>query len=464
MDFEQLLKKSEEILQCIEDGYFVGGCVRDTLIGKKEIKDIDIIVPNLSEKRIECLRKKSKKSGFLYKKKKPVFTIKKNRLKIDMTPVQGTIEEDLKKRDFTINAVAIVIKSLKDKQPIIIDPLNGIEDIRNRILKPINENSIKEDPIRILRGIRLKSENSLNYHPLFLNFTEKYGKTIKKEPMERIREELIKILNLKNPYIPFFEMRKLKILYEIFPHLKKQEEIPPSGVHEYTLIIHSLKTVENIIKTLNKPNKRIECIVKEIKKKNYFENFTGRELLILTALLHDIGKPETAKEKDGKLSFFNHDNIGERIVKKILPNLGFGKKITEDSAKIIRLHLRPIFLYQLRRERNLSGKAIGKFILDSDNIFPFVIVHSIADLTATSDHMEKTVGKFTEFIAEELLPVYKKFLNLKPLLTGKDIIEIKGTKPGKDVGKIKRKLTEKQLSGTVKTVEDAVKFVKGYSI
>ncbi|WP_456484556.1 HD domain-containing protein [Desulfurobacterium sp.] len=451
-------EKIKEILSCIRNGYVVGGAVRDSLLGEKELKDIDIVVSSPLNKTVNCIQKSTGQKGFLYTKEKPVFTLYLDNTRIDITEIQKTLEEDLLSRDFTINAIAY---SLKDKK--IIDPLGGLKDISSKILKPVSFSSLQKDPVRILRGIRIKNRFRFSYSEGFISGTYKYGKLLEREPVERVREELIKITKIKEAYKAFIDMRKLNVLYILFPELAEEEKIPPSGLHQYSLITHTMKTVEYICTILNKPETLNPKIVKEIENTRFSGSLSGRELLILTALLHDIGKPITVKKKNCYLTFYNHDKVGGELAEKRLLYLGFGKKTASAVKKIIKLHLRPFFLFQLFKERKLTQKATYRFIKEAGNLLPLIAVHSIADFKATSEKMEKISEEFIWFLNEKVINFHLKVKNLKPLLSGKEIMEIKGLNEGKAVGKIKEKLLEFQALGLIKTKDEAEKIIKGFS-
>ncbi|WP_457568787.1 HD domain-containing protein [Desulfurobacterium sp.] len=457
-NLKQLENKLKKIINCVKDGYIVGGAVRDLLLGIQDIKDIDIVIPGNFYETIRCVEKVIRQKGFLYTREKPVYTFYLNNIRIDITKLQETIEEDLSHRDFTINAIAYSIKEKK-----LIDPLNGIKDLQKKILRPVSLLALEKDPVRILRGIRIKIKFHLSYSKKFIEGAKKFTYLIDKEPKERIREELTKILKLQNAHEAFKDMRKLNVLYSIFPELAEEEKIPPSGLHQYPLIIHTLKTVEYICNIFKQPEKINHQVIKEVSNLAFSGNISGRELLIITGLLHDIGKPLTVKEKNGYLTFYNHDKIGAEMAEKRLLTMGFGKKTASSVKKVIELHLRPFFLFQLFKEKQLSQKAVYNFIKAAGALLPLIAIHSIADFKATSEKMDKDADEFIWFLNEKVINFYLKVKSVKPLLSGKEIMEIKGLEEGKAVGRIKDKLIEFQALGRVKTKEEAIKAIKGFS-
>ncbi|OMH40987.1 HD domain-containing protein [Desulfurobacterium indicum] len=457
-NLKQLENILEKIINCVKDGYIVGGALRDFLLGIEDIKDVDIVISGNFYETIHCIEKATQQKGFLYTREKPVYTFYLNNIRVDITKLQGTIEEDLSHRDFTINTIAY---SLKEKK--IIDPLNGIKDLQKKILCPVSSSALKKDPVRILRGIRIKSKFHLSYSKKFTESAKKFANLIEKEPKERIREELIKILKLQNAYEAFKDMRELNVLYSIFPELAEEEKIPPSGLHQYPLIIHTLKTVEYICNIFKQWGKINHYVIKEVSNLTFSGNISGRELLIIAGLLHDIGKPLTVKEKNGHLTFYNHDKIGAKMAEKRLLTIGFGKKTASSAKKIIELHLRPFFLFQLFKGKQLSPKAVYKFIKAAGSLLPLIVIHSIADFKATSEKMNKDTDEFIWFLNEKVINFYLKVKSVKPLLSGKEIMKIKGIQEGKAVGRIKDKLIEFQILGRVKTKEEAIKAIKGFS-
>ena len=461
--------KLERISGCIDEGYLVGGFVRDRLLGiGKDRVDIDLVVPN-PEKIIPCLEEKLSVKPFLFEKKKNVYTFIGKDFRIDISNITGgSIEKDLKLRDFTINALAIDIRELFlpfNDDVIVIDPTGGFEDLQEGILRPVYPQALLDDPIRILRGIRLKIDLGFKYHTSFINQAINSGPLLKNCPVERIREELVKVLKGNCFSLFLRDLEHLHLLYSVFQELEGVEKIPPSGVHQFNLKEHTLRCVE-LLENYAIPNREkiLKKYGREIGKITLLPDFSDRECLKMVALYHDVGKPLTVKEKDGRLTFYGHDRIGAEISRKAFLRLSFGKKASRFAYFCIRFHLRPFFLYQLWQKNELTEKAIYRFFRDTGMFAFHILLLSVADFGATSDRFMEELPQYESFI-EKLISFYGERLeNVKPLLTGKEIMEIKGfKKPEKCIGQIKEKLLELQVLRKVETKEDAIKAVRGFN-
>ena len=460
----------EKIAVCFEKAYLVGGFVRDRLLRiLKESVDIDITTPDDLSKVKNCVSRTLNLSSFTFEKEKTVVTFIGDDFRIDISNLYGeTLEEDLLKRDFTINAIAVDISELFlpfNDDVLLIDPSGGFEDLQKGLIRPVTATSITDDPVRIVRGVRLKVLLDFEYHSSFLEQSRANSEKLKESAVERIKEELIKILKINRSAEAFRDLDYLDAFVHIFPELSDLEKIPPSGLHQYNLKEHTFRTVEFLENyCLEKKEEILLEFSEEIGKQEFLPGFFDSHCLKLVALYHDVGKPLTVKEKDGKLTFYSHDKVGAEIAKKAFIRLGFGKKAVNFGFKVIRHHLRPFFLYNLFKKEQLSDRAIYRFFRDTEPYSFHTLFHSVADWMATSTEMENGVDEFIDFI-HFLLRFYRERLkDLKPLLSGKEIMEIKGfDKPNKCVGIIKKKMLELQAIGRIETREDAINFVRGYS-
>jgi len=455
--------KLEKIWDCFNEAYLVGGFVRDRLLRvRKEKVDIDLTVKGLTEKEVKCVEERLKGRAYSIKKDKEVFSLVTQGERIDISPLQGrTIEEDLRKRDFTINAIGVNLSELFlpfNDDALLVDPTGGYEDLVRGLIRPTGEEALKEDPLRVLRGIRFKHTLDFEYSGLFEKLAPIYGKELGKVASERVGEELRKVEERELLYETVRDLLRFNGFFQVFKELKGIERIPKGGLHQFDLLEHSLRTLFFMEKFALKE-------AKTILKEFWEEPLRDKGCLKLIALYHDVGKPLTAEERGGRLSFYGHDKVGAPIAQRALLRLGFGKQCSRVAYCAVRNHLRPFFLYELFKKGELSERAIYRFFRDSKGCSFHTLLLSVADFMATSQEMERRVNEYLDFI-QYLLGFYRERLKeLKPLLTGREIMEIKGFKePNRWVGRIKEKLLELQALRKVNTKEEAISFVKGFTV
>ena len=456
----------EKISVCFQnESYIVGGFVRDRIYRAiSDYVDIDIVTADELKSVKGCVEERLSIKGFVFKREKEVVSFFGNNLRMDISELHGSsITEDLGERDFTINAIAVSLEDIVSPLLIevkLIDPFNGIEDLERGILRPVSDSSIKKDPLRIVRGIRLKVKFDLRYSDLFLKQLRENLEFLKDIAVERIREELVKILKMEETDIAFRDMFDLSVFHKIFPEFKGFEEVPPSGLHQFDLVEHTLRTVKYIKDVVELKDEVLGEFGGLIGSLKFLPNMSDIEALKLAALYHDVAKPITMKRRKGKLTFYGHDVLGARIARESAIRLSFGKKVGDFMFTVIRNHLRPFFLFN---EKRLSDRAKFRFFKDSGSYSLHVLLHSIADWMATSDVMKSNVNEFIEFV-KGMVEFYKRMSSVVPLLSGDEIMEVKGwEKPTRCVGEIKEKLFELQVLGKITNKDDAVKFVRGYS-
>ena len=461
--------KLEKVGGCFKKAYLVGGFVRDRILGvRKDFTDIDLVTFDPLEKVERCITETLGKKPFSFEKGKRVICYVGEDYRLDVTSAEGkTIEEDLQRRDFTVNAIAVDISELFlpfNDDALLIDPFNGLEDLQRGIIRPVTEKALSEDAVRVVRGVRLKLQLGFSYHPSFVSCAEEVAKKLSQVPTPRVKEELLKLLRTDKFYEALSDLDSLGALTPIFRELEEIGAVPPSGLHRYNLKEHTFLTVK-FLETYCLPRKE-KILVKYAEKvgsEEFFPRFTDGECLKLVALYHDVAKPLTMEEREGKLTFYGHDKLGAEITAKAFLRLGLGKKASRMGALIVRNHLRPFFLYELYRENSLTERAIYRFFRDSGEYAFHTLLHSVADWMATSYEMSEKVEEFISFI-HKLLSFYEERMeSLRPLLSGKEIMDIKGfDRPNECVGRIKEKMLELQAVGIIKTKEDAEKFGKGF--
>lgn len=450
---EELSKKGFE-------SYLVGGCVRDLIISR-EPKDWDITTNAIPEEIISIFGE----DDTVYENKFGTVGIKIRTPQADYTQLplkEGeqtqssdlikivevttyrkefeyedfrrpskvewgkNIEEDLERRDFTMNAIAY--DPIKD---ILKDVYKGQEDIKNKTISCVGDAEIRfnEDALRMLRAIRFSSELEFVISSDTFNAIFKLQNNLEKISKERVRDEFIKIVNSKNPMQGLIMCQKLGLLKYISQDLDSSVGVEQNGHHTYDVFEHSLRSLNHAV------------------EKNY--DLETR----LTALFHDIGKPKTRRYDENKkdYTFYGHEVVGERITKKILENLKFEKRIIDKVTKMVRWHMffsdtEQVTLASVRRLIVNIGK---------ENIWDLINVR-ICDRMGSGTKKEEPyrLRKFESMIEEAL----RDPISLKTLkINGEKIMEILKENPGKKIGLILHALFEEVIDDGDKNTEEYLK-------
>lgn len=465
--------------------FVVGGWVRDRLLGEPVGYHIDVDLLTTCDPR-EVAKKLAQRIGgsyFEFEKKglfikRPTIATVVLRLgpykyRFDFAQLKGrnierALVEDLLSRDFTANAMAISIDdvlSIGAKQTIIYDPAHGVEDLEQGFLRPVSLENLEEDPVRILRGFRLAVEKELKLTEDFYEFVRKKGHLIKKAPAERITLELFKILRTNKSYKVLKDLYRHGLLQVLFPDTARWEEVKDQGEHHiYPLEEHVFKVLESLERVLEERERYLHAeLLKDLGRMQVHGEFSDIELLKLSALFHDLAKPHTFEIREGRITFYNHDKLGARLVRDYGRLYRWGEEATHFVASMVEQHLRVFYLRESLSKGQLTDRGRTNFWRDCGHIATHLFLHSIADALGSGDTEEeiamllKTIEDLTHYKLEKLSKVPQK-----ALLDGREIMELLGIGQGPLVGRIKKALEEAQLEGRVQTREEAVEFVRSY--
>lgn len=453
--------KSDEILSKIEQNfdneiYLVGGTVRDYYMGLKSF-DRDIIVMD------EDAREFSLKVADLFsatfvpldeinKIYRIVLPDKINYLDIT-NPVGDSIEKDLMRRDLTINAIAVNIRTGE-----LIDISGGVTDIRNKCLNYVNELNFVDDPLRLLRVYRFQALYGFELASETINAVCKYVDLIHKPAVERINHELMALFGGKYTVKALENMNKTWLLEEIFPFVKELKQVPPNSHHHLDLFQHSIETVNQVQKIYEKASDEI----KEHLDKIDFGGFSRLAHLKLAAFMHDIGKFSTWTIVDGKHRFIKHDDVGAKMSVKILRDLHFSNKQIDYISSMIKNHIYPS---QVMNSPQITEKIMMRYVRKmEDNSIDAIILAQADRLSArgpeiTDEIVERNIA-YLNMLLKFYLEAKETIKPLPKLLSGNDVMDILNIKPSKKLGEIMDALHEAQLSGDVLTKEHAIEFVK----
>lgn len=453
--------------------YIVGGTIRDRIL-KRYSHDIDIVVPSGAHEVALDFARKSCGSYVLldddprWKVERVVVKSDEGILLFDFAKMQGgSIEEDLAIRDFTINAVAISLEDyLKGCFDSLIDPLGGLADIHDKRIVVLSDESFKDDPLRMLRAFRFAAELGFEVDPGTRKSIARNRHRLQEVSGERIRDELFKILSRETCISFIVEMDKLGLLEAIFPEILSMKGTSQNGYHHLDVWGHSLLTLENVEAVLQNPEDYFGGYCPNLREYLDFGSVSGRltkSIIKLTALFHDVGKPETKSVgAGGRVMFPGHEDAGRRIVDAVAGRLRLSRKETGFVRDLVGGHMH---LSNLSFMDSLSTKVILRFFRKYPGEFWAYFILFIADSMAARggeaplDRAQKTL-----LMTKEMLDRYyreiKPRVETPPLITGRDLIDKFGLSPGPLLGRILNDLENARLEGDIRDRDEALRYAE----
>lgn len=465
--------KSDSIISKIAEEFpdnkifVVGGTVRDFLLGKKSY-DKDLIICGMEAKEFaEKLHKIFESAYVPLDEENKIYRIVLHKSAdnepqnmIDVTnPIGDSIEQDLRRRDLTINAIAVDIHTGE-----VLDLFGGISDLQNKLLNYIEEINFVDDPLRLLRVYRFQATIGFELTPETLNAVCKYTDLIQKPAKERINYELMKLFNGDFTEKALLNMNKTWFLEKIFPVVKELKQVPPNTHHHLDLFHHSVETVKQIQILYEQADEQ----VKEHLNKVDFGGFPRLAHLKLAGFLHDIGKFSTwtIDQDTGRHRFIKHDDVGAKLAKPLLKKLCFSNKQIEYVSDLIKNHIYPA---QLMTSADVNEKAMTRYFRKlGDNVVDNIILAKADRLSARGEAITEEMVEQNINGLNKLLDFYFVSLEtlapLPKLIDGHDVMQILNIKPSPLLGEILNVLHEKQLDGEINTKDEAIKFVKTYNV
>ena len=430
--------------------YIIGGYVRDLLMNRKVPTDIDFVTEQngilLAEKIAEEINPNIKVSIF---KNYGTAMFRYNNIDLEFVGARkesytensrkpevenGSLEDDQKRRDFTINSLAISLN--KENFGELIDPFNGQNDMTNKIIRtPLEPHqTYSDDPLRMMRAIRFATTLDFNIEEKSLNAIKKEVDRIKIVSMERIMVEFNKIMLSKRPSKGLNRLDETGLLNYILPELtalKGIEEI--DGMGHKDNFYHTLEVVDNI------------------------SQHTDKLWLRWAALLHDIGKAPTKKfEKNIGWTFHGHEFLGSKMLKGIFKRL----KLPLNSdlkyvEKLVRMHARPIALIT----DDASDSALRRLLFDAGEDLEDLFTLCKSDITTKNNTKQNKFKKNYEYVAEKIKQVEEKdkIRNFQPPITGEEIMALFNLKPSREIGILKEKVKEAILEGEIENNHEQAK-------
>ncbi|MDV2502838.1 MAG: HD domain-containing protein [bacterium] len=449
-------------------GWLVGGAIRDTLLGRPGPVEIDLLLP---DDPLGCARSLADALGGSFvvldearRIGRVVVGEGRDRRNIDVAGLRApSVEEDLRLRDFTVNALAVALSDLASPvvhPPAVLDPTGGREDLRARRIRVPSPAVLDDDPLRLLRAVRLAAELDFSIDDATHEAIGERAGQLGGVAGERVRDELFALLAVEPACSWVDELHRLGLLEVLVPELPAMVDLDQGRHHASTVWAHSLATLRHLEALLGRLDLELPEVAESLEAylaEPMEANVTRRALIKWAALWHDVGKPDTRTvDPDGEVRFFGHEEAGERIVKAISRRLRLGGRATAFLNRVVAHHLRPL---HLSKAEEVTRRACYRFARDLQDGAPAVCLVALADARATREGGETATD--VEGVVRTLLAYREEQAAAPspPLLSGRELMARYGLSEGPIVGRLLEMVEEARAAGEVATKDEAFAYL-----
>ncbi|MBU0513468.1 MAG: HD domain-containing protein [Proteobacteria bacterium] len=383
------------------------------------------------------------------------------RVQIDLVGLRApTIEGDLLARDFTINALAAPVDNLEG----FLDPTGGLNDLDQKIIRHIADENLSEDPLRLMRAFRFMAQLGFEIHPRTKAAIASRAELVAGPAAERTLSELYLILEAPGAAEAVVAMDQTGLLARLFPELEAGRDMDQNPGHHLSVRDHLIETCCQAARLLADPAGRFGPLAEEVRR------YAGprRRHVLLAALLHDLGKPDTkqveARDEGPWATFYKHESVGEKAWSEIARRLRVSRADAAVIGRLVKLHMRPWHLAGLNREAALSTRAVNRMVLAVGDDLVGLFIVALADARAARGparppRLEAEILDLCASALRRQAEIIRPAL-ASPLLDGRQVMELMDLPPGPRVGQLLAALQEAQLQGLIVEADQARQWLR----
>ena len=439
----------------------VGGTVRDALLGRTDA-DVDLAVERGALALAERIAARLDATAVVLDAARGAGRVAAPGLQLDVADFRApTLAGDLAARDFTVNALAVDLPRLLDAgRAPVIDPTGGLADLRAGRLRPAGPGVLAEDPLRVLRGVRLEATLGMRLTPAAARAMRAAAPGLARVAAERVSDELRALLRVEATGRAVRRADTLGALAVVLPEVEPMRATPQPAPHRFDVLEHSLRALEACDRVLRRLA-ALEPFGEELAAhlaEPLGGGLTRGHALKLAALLHDVSKPETRGLVGGRVRFFEHDVIGAARAREIGERLRLPGRVVGVLERLVRHHLRPMHLAQAGE---ITRRARLRFYRDLGPDTRDLLLLSLVDASAVTGASPLAVWRRASLIRDLLggWTEAETAAAAPPLLRGQDVMARYGLEPGPAVGDLLGRAREAQDLGLVRTREEALAYL-----
>lgn len=450
--------------------YVAGGAVRDWL-GGSMAADLDLAVAGDGIAAARLFAAETGGTFVLLDEQEGVARVVVDDLSVDISAFRGgtsNIIDDLSRRDFSINAMAVTVDPATGTllSPFtLLDPLGGAADLEQGVIRAVSAEAFANDPLRLLRAYRFAARLAFAIEPQTEEWIAARRHLLTRSAPERLRYELDLIMASDQATETFARMHKIGLLGEILPEILAGVGLEQPASHHLDVFDHNMAALAAIENIIADPATHFANNIAHFQ--DYLAGDERPLLLKWAALFHDLGKPETRGcKEDGRVTFYNHDRAGAKIFVAIANRLRWSREHRQTVARLIELHMYPFHLSNAMQNTGITPRACLKLVKAAGDDLPGLFILAMADSLASQGVLRPPdMEDNLMYLYDQVDAVYRRYiqpvLTGPPLLTGDDL-KCMGLDPGPIFREILNGLEQAQVAGEIAGREAAIIWVRDF--